>query len=116
MIFLKCYIFCISAVPFPESPRLARFPTLPDMSPKKVSATRNVYVSPLRTSKVCVKNDLLYIVKLPCVDHLTLNCYTSLLINVIDHFRWILCFLQAPRAITRVSGRVPTHSRALPRT
>uniref|UniRef100_A0ACD5Y271 Uncharacterized protein n=1 Tax=Avena sativa TaxID=4498 RepID=A0ACD5Y271_AVESA len=40
------------AVPFPESPRLARFPNLPDMSPKKVSATRNVYVSPLRTSKM----------------------------------------------------------------
>ncbi|CAM0911805.1 unnamed protein product [Alopecurus aequalis] len=39
-------------VPFPESPRLARFPNLPDMSPKKVSATRNVYVSPLRTSKM----------------------------------------------------------------
>ncbi|GJN15595.1 hypothetical protein PR202_gb02520 [Eleusine coracana subsp. coracana] len=36
---------------FPESPRLARFPNLPDMSPKKVSATRNVYVSPLRPSK-----------------------------------------------------------------
>ncbi|KAM0862260.1 hypothetical protein ACQ4PT_045381 [Festuca glaucescens] len=41
-----------SDAPFPESPRLARFPTLPDMSPKKVSATRNVYVSPLRTSKM----------------------------------------------------------------
>ncbi|KQJ99190.1 hypothetical protein BRADI_3g41630v3 [Brachypodium distachyon] len=39
-------------VPFPESPRLTRFPTLPDMSPKKVSATHNVYVSPLRSSKM----------------------------------------------------------------
>ncbi|CAO2202730.1 unnamed protein product [Urochloa humidicola] len=38
--------------PFPESPRLARFPNLPDMSPKKVSATHNVYVSPLRSSKM----------------------------------------------------------------
>ncbi|XP_062195758.1 retinoblastoma-related protein 3-like isoform X2 [Phragmites australis] len=37
---------------FPESPRLARFPNLPAMSPKKVSATRNVYVSPLRSSKM----------------------------------------------------------------
>ncbi|CAN0862962.1 Retinoblastoma-related protein [Linum grandiflorum] len=32
----------------PASP----FPTLPDMSPKKVSAVHNVYVSPLRTSKM----------------------------------------------------------------
>ncbi|KAJ1269396.1 hypothetical protein BS78_07G208400 [Paspalum vaginatum] len=38
--------------PFPESPRLSRFPNLPDMSPKKVSATHNVYVSPLRSSKM----------------------------------------------------------------
>ncbi|VAI74521.1 unnamed protein product [Triticum turgidum subsp. durum] len=37
---------------FPESPRLSRFPNLPDMSPKKVSATHNVYVSPLRSSKM----------------------------------------------------------------
>ncbi|XP_066331028.1 LOW QUALITY PROTEIN: retinoblastoma-related protein 3-like [Miscanthus floridulus] len=38
--------------PHPESPQLARFPNLPDMSPKKVSATHNVYVSPLRSSKM----------------------------------------------------------------
>ncbi|XP_040383154.1 retinoblastoma-related protein 1 [Oryza brachyantha] len=38
--------------PYPESPRLARFPNLPDMSPKKVSAAHNVYVSPLRSSKM----------------------------------------------------------------
>nr|CAB3481580.1 unnamed protein product [Digitaria exilis] len=38
--------------PCPESPRLAPFPNLPDMSPKKVSATHNVYVSPLRSSKM----------------------------------------------------------------
>nr|CAB3483661.1 unnamed protein product [Digitaria exilis] len=38
--------------PFPESPRLDPFPNLPDMSPKKVSATHNVYVSPLRSSKM----------------------------------------------------------------
>ncbi|KAL6661040.1 hypothetical protein ACP70R_000424 [Stipagrostis hirtigluma subsp. patula] len=37
---------------FPESPRLARFPNLPDMSPKKVSAAHNVYVSPLRSAKM----------------------------------------------------------------
>ncbi|PKA54811.1 Retinoblastoma-related protein [Apostasia shenzhenica] len=36
----------------PESPRLTRFPNLPDMSPKKVSAAHNVYVSPLRSSKM----------------------------------------------------------------
>lgn len=35
----------------PGSPRLLPFPTLPDMSPKKVSASHNVYVSPLRQSK-----------------------------------------------------------------
>uniref|UniRef100_A0A1D1ZL71 Retinoblastoma-related protein n=2 Tax=Anthurium amnicola TaxID=1678845 RepID=A0A1D1ZL71_9ARAE len=36
----------------PGSPRLPPFPSLPDMSPKKVSATHNVYVSPLRSSKM----------------------------------------------------------------
>lgn len=37
----------------PGSPRISSFPHLPDMSPKKVSAGHNVYVSPLRSSKVC---------------------------------------------------------------
>nr|GMD72812.1 retinoblastoma-related protein 1 isoform X1 [Ipomoea batatas] len=36
----------------PMSPKTSPFPSLPDMSPKKVSATRNVYVSPLRSSKM----------------------------------------------------------------
>ncbi|XP_008797098.2 retinoblastoma-related protein-like isoform X2 [Phoenix dactylifera] len=36
----------------PGSPKLSSFPNLPDMSPKKVSATHNVYVSPLRQSKM----------------------------------------------------------------
>lgn len=36
----------------PASPKVSPFPTLPDMSPKKVSASHNVYVSPLRTSKM----------------------------------------------------------------
>nr|QYW07156.1 retinoblastoma-related protein 1 [Dimocarpus longan] len=36
----------------PGSPKVSSFPTLPDMSPKKVSAAHNVYVSPLRTSKM----------------------------------------------------------------
>ncbi|XP_010250475.1 PREDICTED: retinoblastoma-related protein-like [Nelumbo nucifera] len=36
----------------PGSPRLTPFPSLPDMSPKKVSAAHNVYVSPLRSSKM----------------------------------------------------------------
>ncbi|KAJ6846103.1 retinoblastoma-related protein-like isoform X2 [Iris pallida] len=36
----------------PQSPRLRPFPTIPDMSPKKVSASHNVYVSPLRQSKM----------------------------------------------------------------
>ncbi|XP_059633401.1 retinoblastoma-related protein-like [Cornus florida] len=35
----------------PGSPRISPFPALPDMSPKKVSAAHNVYVSPLRSSK-----------------------------------------------------------------
>ncbi|EPS65821.1 hypothetical protein M569_08956, partial [Genlisea aurea] len=36
----------------PSSPRPSTFPDLPDMSPKKVSAVHNVYVSPLRSSKM----------------------------------------------------------------
>ncbi|XP_060178907.1 retinoblastoma-related protein 1 isoform X1 [Lycium barbarum] len=36
----------------PASPRPSVFPSLPDMSPKKVSAVHNVYVSPLRSSKM----------------------------------------------------------------
>ncbi|KAG6512896.1 hypothetical protein ZIOFF_031035 [Zingiber officinale] len=36
----------------PGSPRMSSFPHLPDMSPKKVSAGHNVYVSPLRSSKM----------------------------------------------------------------
>ncbi|KAK8574505.1 hypothetical protein V6N13_034227 [Hibiscus sabdariffa] len=38
--------------PCPGSPKVSPFPSLPDMSPKKVSAAHNVYVSPLRTSKM----------------------------------------------------------------
>ncbi|CAI0421561.1 unnamed protein product [Linum tenue] len=34
------------------SPKVCPFPSLPDMSPKKISAVHNVYVSPLRTSKM----------------------------------------------------------------
>ncbi|KAJ8466552.1 hypothetical protein OPV22_029104 [Ensete ventricosum] len=36
----------------PGSPRIPPFPNLPDMSPKKVSAVHNVYVSPLRSTKM----------------------------------------------------------------
>ncbi|XP_076892687.1 retinoblastoma-related protein-like [Bidens hawaiensis] len=36
----------------PGSPKVSLFPTLPDMSPKKVSAVHNVYVSPLRSTKM----------------------------------------------------------------
>ncbi|CAN4120683.1 unnamed protein product [Withania somnifera] len=36
----------------PASPKPSPFPSLPDMSPKKVSAVHNVYVSPLRSSKM----------------------------------------------------------------
>lgn len=36
----------------PPSPKPSPFPSLPDMSPKKVSAVHNVYVSPLRSSKM----------------------------------------------------------------
>ncbi|KAJ7542452.1 hypothetical protein O6H91_10G107400 [Diphasiastrum complanatum] len=35
-----------------ESPRKALFPTIPDISPKKVSANQNVYVSALPSAKV----------------------------------------------------------------
>lgn len=38
--------------PYPASPKTSSFPSLPDMSPKKVSAAHNVYVSPLRSSKM----------------------------------------------------------------
>ncbi|XP_047325289.1 retinoblastoma-related protein [Impatiens glandulifera] len=36
----------------PGSPKISPFPNVPDMSPRKVSATHNVYVSPLRSSKM----------------------------------------------------------------
>ncbi|CAL0303645.1 unnamed protein product [Lupinus luteus] len=36
----------------PGSPKISPFPSLPDMSPKKVTSSRNVYVSPLRSSKM----------------------------------------------------------------
>ncbi|KAF8400097.1 hypothetical protein HHK36_015972 [Tetracentron sinense] len=36
----------------PGSPRVSPFPSLPDMSPKKVSAAHNVYVSPMRSAKM----------------------------------------------------------------
>ncbi|KAE8721573.1 hypothetical protein F3Y22_tig00015498pilonHSYRG00070 [Hibiscus syriacus] len=36
----------------PGSPKVTSFPSLPDMSPMKVSAKHNVYVSPLRASKM----------------------------------------------------------------
>lgn len=38
--------------PCPGSPKVSTFPSLPDMSPKKVSAVHNVYVSPLRSTKM----------------------------------------------------------------
>ncbi|RRT82717.1 hypothetical protein BHE74_00029449 [Ensete ventricosum] len=38
----------------PGSPKVSSFPNIPDMSPKKVSAAHNVYVSPLRQTKVCL--------------------------------------------------------------
>ncbi|KAG6429304.1 hypothetical protein SASPL_107353 [Salvia splendens] len=41
------------ACPAPAaSPKPSPFPSLPDMSPKKVSAAHNVYVSPLQSSKM----------------------------------------------------------------
>ncbi|XP_031388847.1 retinoblastoma-related protein isoform X2 [Punica granatum] len=36
----------------PGSPKISQFPSLPDMSPKKVSPAHNVYVSPMRSSKM----------------------------------------------------------------
>ncbi|XP_022945471.1 retinoblastoma-related protein-like isoform X1 [Cucurbita moschata] len=41
-----------SDAPCPGSPKISPFPSLPDMSPKKVSSAHNVYVSPLRSSKM----------------------------------------------------------------
>uniref|UniRef100_A0A1J3EYU2 Retinoblastoma-related protein 1 n=1 Tax=Noccaea caerulescens TaxID=107243 RepID=A0A1J3EYU2_NOCCA len=48
---------CVEANNKPEgqragSPKVSVFPSVPDMSPKKVSAVHNVYVSPLRGSKM----------------------------------------------------------------
>ncbi|KAG9136784.1 hypothetical protein Leryth_004547 [Lithospermum erythrorhizon] len=42
--------------PSPMSPKTSSFPSLPDMSPKKVSMAHNIYVSPLRQSKMDVLN------------------------------------------------------------
>ncbi|XP_074273399.1 retinoblastoma-related protein-like isoform X1 [Silene latifolia] len=36
----------------PASPKMSAFPSLPDMSPKKISTVHNIYVSPLRSSKM----------------------------------------------------------------
>lgn len=49
--FLNMLVFGLSGQ-CPASPKVSPFPSLPDMSPKKVSAAHNVYVSPLLTSKV----------------------------------------------------------------
>ncbi|XP_073305518.1 retinoblastoma-related protein-like [Primulina huaijiensis] len=38
--------------PCPASPKPSSFPSIPDMSPRKVSSAHNVYVSPLRSSKM----------------------------------------------------------------
>ena len=38
----------------PGSPKISPFPNLPDMSPKKVSATHIEYVFPLGSSKVFI--------------------------------------------------------------
>ncbi|KAK4486358.1 hypothetical protein RD792_009030, partial [Penstemon davidsonii] len=38
--------------PCPASPKPSTFPSIPDMSPRKVSSKHNVYVSPLRSSKM----------------------------------------------------------------
>ncbi|KAF5940527.1 hypothetical protein HYC85_021694 [Camellia sinensis] len=42
----------------PGSPKISPFPSLPDMSLKKVSAMHNVYVSPLRSSKSLIITSL----------------------------------------------------------
>lgn len=48
----RAFLFAGHLAQCPGSPKISPFPSLPDMSPKKVSATHNVYVSPLRSSKV----------------------------------------------------------------
>jgi hypothetical protein len=46
----------------PGSPKPSPFSNLPDMSPKKVSSSHNVYVSPLRQTKVFSRSIHLYVV------------------------------------------------------
>lgn len=49
----KCVLKLLCcAAQAPASPGPSTFPALPDMSPKKVSAKHNVYVSPLPSNKV----------------------------------------------------------------
>ena len=57
---LNCYFFTYEELmsslfylgQISGSPKPSPFPNLPDMSPKKVSSSHNVYVSPLRQTKV----------------------------------------------------------------
>lgn len=44
------HLYCLGQIS--GSPKPSPFPNLPDMSPKKVSSSHNVYVSPLRQTKV----------------------------------------------------------------
>lgn len=56
------YLFCKATSNFyfifdrkgqcPGSPKISQFPIVPDMSPKMVSPAHNIYVSPMRSSKV----------------------------------------------------------------
>lgn len=67
------------------SPKTSSFPSLPDMSPKKVSATHNVYVSPLRSSKVQI-----------CFSMHSDKCHLSLsnvvfVMYTMGHGKYIFC-------------------------
>lgn len=90
----------------PASPKPSSFPSLPDMSPKKVSAVHNVYVSPLRSSKVVIlfstfsQCDLKFCIVFPACQNSDADlCLTILLLGFfisenifIDHRNYLACF------------------------
>jgi hypothetical protein len=80
------------------------------MSPKKISATCNVYISPLLSSKVYSCQLCVYL----CIL-ISLNCFVTLY-HWCDNFlielsRWILCSPQARRASHQQPAKQEVHRR-----
>jgi len=86
---LNCYFFTYEELmsslfylgQISGSPKPSPFPNLPDMSPKKVSSSHNVYVSPLRQTKVFffimyfIALFRLHLVLSSKLTHITTNCF-----------------------------------------